>query len=143
MGRRATLRHTPGILRLNRLALSLLLVVSVHGGTVLAAARQQNGTTPGGNTGALATSINPSPAGQPVSFTVTVTSSGNPVTAGTVTFKDGATSLASVAVNAAGQAVFTTSRSDSASLSRRRVPGVCLSAALRPIASRRTGVQCL
>ena len=52
---------------------------------------------------------NPSRTGQPVTFTATVTSGGTPVTAGTVTFSEGATVLAAnVAVNAAGQAAFST-----------------------------------
>src|SRR5262249_15263577 len=51
---------------------------------------------------------NPSTVGQPVTFTATVTS-GGPVTTGSVTFREGATTLASgVALNASGQALFTT-----------------------------------
>ena len=58
----------------------------------------------------VTSSLNPSRTGQSVTFTATVTSSGNPVTTGTVTFTQGATVLASnVAVNASGQATFTTS----------------------------------
>jgi hypothetical protein len=58
---------------------------------------------------ALASSLNPSNYGQSVTFTATVTSSGG-VPVGTVTFADGSTVLASnVAVNAAGQAAFSTS----------------------------------
>ena len=54
--------------------------------------------------------MNPSTVGQPVTFTATVTSGGNPVTTGTVDFTEGATTLADgVAVNASGQATFTTS----------------------------------
>ena len=59
---------------------------------------------------ALASSANPSSFGQAVTFTATVTSAGNPVGAGTVTFTEGATTLAAnVALNAQGQATFTTS----------------------------------
>jgi predicted secreted protein len=57
-------------------------------------------------TTALQSSVNPSTAGQSVTFTATVT--GTSVT-GTVTFKDGATTLATVALNGSGQATFTTS----------------------------------
>ena len=55
-------------------------------------------------------SANPSSLGQSVTFTATVTSGGSPVTAGTVDFIDGATTLVSiVALNGSGQAAFTTS----------------------------------
>src|SRR5918995_3948249 len=58
----------------------------------------------------IASNDNPSLTGDPVTFTATVTSSGSPVTAGTVTFREGATVLAGpTALNAAGQATFTTS----------------------------------
>jgi len=55
----------------------------------------------------IATSVNPSNLGQPVTFTATVTSgSGTPT--GTVTFKDGGTVIGTAAL-AAGAATFTTS----------------------------------
>ena len=58
----------------------------------------------------VASSQNPSADGQPVTFTATVTANGLPVTEGTVTFKEGATTLsAPIPLNPAGQAVFTTS----------------------------------
>ena len=58
----------------------------------------------------LVSSLNPSCTGSDVTFTATVTSTGNPVTFGTVTFTEGATVLASnVALNAGGEATFTTS----------------------------------
>jgi len=55
-------------------------------------------------------SINPSIYGQPVTFTATVSpiAPATGTRTGTVTFKDGATALGTAAVNAAGQAVFTT-----------------------------------
>ena len=56
---------------------------------------------------ALASSVNPSNVGQPVTFTATVTSSAGTPT-GTVTFKDGA-ALIGTATLAAGAAAFTTS----------------------------------
>jgi hypothetical protein len=57
----------------------------------------------------IASSLNASDFGASVTFTATVTA-GSPVNAGTVTFRDGATVLASgVAVDASGQASFTTS----------------------------------
>ena len=56
----------------------------------------------------ILSSQNPSDLGAPVTFTATVTA-GSPVTTGTVTFRDGATVLATVALNASGQASFTTS----------------------------------
>jgi PA domain/Bacterial Ig-like domain (group 3)/Subtilase family/Putative Ig domain/Secretion system C-terminal sorting domain/PKD-like domain/HYR domain/Ig-like domain CHU_C associated len=58
----------------------------------------------------LASSLNPSCFGSAVTFTATVTSAGNPVTVGTVTFTEGVTILASnVALNGSGQAAFTAS----------------------------------
>ncbi|MFH8252587.1 beta strand repeat-containing protein [Microbacterium sp. B2969] len=59
-------------------------------------------------TTALTSSLNPSEVGDSVTFTATVTSS-SPVTTGTVTFTEGATTLGTVAVDATGQAAFTTS----------------------------------
>jgi subtilisin-like proprotein convertase family protein len=54
-------------------------------------------------------SLNPSRTGQSVTFTATVTSSGGPVTEGTVSFTDNGASMGGpVAVNASGQAGFTT-----------------------------------
>jgi hypothetical protein len=56
----------------------------------------------------LTSSANPSMSGQPVTLTATVTAgAGTP--GGTVTFKDGATVLGSVALDASGRAAFTTS----------------------------------
>lgn len=56
----------------------------------------------------VGSSLNPSLTNQAVTFTATVTSGGNPVTVGTVTFTDGPTVLAAnVAVNGSGQAAFT------------------------------------
>jgi hypothetical protein len=58
----------------------------------------------------VASSLNPSNHGQPVTFTATVASASGPVTAGTVTFREGAVVLAGpTAVNTSGQASFTTS----------------------------------
>jgi hypothetical protein len=56
----------------------------------------------------LSSSLNPSQFGQAVTFTATVTGSGGTPT-GTVTFKDGATNLGTVALNGSGTATFTTS----------------------------------
>ena len=53
---------------------------------------------------------NPSSTGQSVTFTATVTSSGSPVTTGTVTFSEGPTTYAAnVALNVSGQASFSKS----------------------------------
>jgi subtilisin-like proprotein convertase family protein len=61
------------------------------------------------STTVLGSSLNPSTVGDNVTFTATVTSGGNPVTAGTVDFKEGATVLAAaVPVNASGVATFST-----------------------------------
>jgi subtilisin-like proprotein convertase family protein/uncharacterized cupredoxin-like copper-binding protein len=61
-------------------------------------------------TTAVSASPNPATTGQSVTTTATVTSGGSPVTSGTVTFTEGATTLASnVAVNGSGQASFSTS----------------------------------
>jgi subtilisin-like proprotein convertase family protein len=57
---------------------------------------------------ALAASPSPSAPGESVTFTAAVTSAGDPVTSGTVEFRDGATTLADVAVDANGRAAFTT-----------------------------------
>jgi hypothetical protein len=54
---------------------------------------------------ALASSLNPSIYGSPVTFTATVTGSG-PTPTGTVTFKEGSTSLGSGALNGSGAATF-------------------------------------
>ncbi len=62
-----------------------------------------------GTATSLTSSINPSLVGDAVTFTATVTSAGAPVTTGTVQFADGATPLASVAVDATGTATLTTS----------------------------------
>ena len=71
-----------------------------------------NVSTAAPTTTALTSSLNPSTFGQSVTFTATVTS-GATVNAGTVTFKDGAATLAAnVAVNASGVATFTTSTLD-------------------------------
>ena len=43
-----------------------------------------------------------------MTFTATVTGGGNPVTPGTVTFSDGTTVLATIALDGTGQATFTT-----------------------------------
>src|SRR6185503_850754 len=65
---------------------------------------------PAATSTSVTSSLNPSNQGQPVTFTATVTSSAVPVTTGTVTFREGATVLSGpTAVNAAGQASFTTS----------------------------------
>src|SRR4029077_1265743 len=62
-------------------------------------------------TTALASSLHPAKTGQSVTFTATVTAvapaTGTPT--GNVAFKDGATTLATVALNASGKATFTTS----------------------------------
>jgi hypothetical protein len=60
------------------------------------------------STTALLSSINPANVGQAVTFTATVTGSGGTPT-GTVTFKDGAATLGTGALNAAGNATFATS----------------------------------
>ena len=61
-------------------------------------------------TTSLTASPNPSTVGEGVAFTARVTSGGNPVSAGTVQFSDGATALgAPVAVAADGTALLTTS----------------------------------
>ncbi len=60
-----------------------------------------------GTTTTLASSQNPSSFGQSVTFTATVSGSGGTPT-GTVTFKDGATTLGSGTLDGSGQATFTT-----------------------------------
>jgi len=58
---------------------------------------------------ALTSSLNPSVTGQSVTFTVTVTAVGSPVTTGTVTFADGGGTLVSgLGLDGSGQATFTT-----------------------------------
>jgi hypothetical protein len=59
-------------------------------------------------TTSLASSANPSTAGQPVTFTATVTPAGPGAPTGTVTFKDGANTLGNGSLNN-GRAPFTTS----------------------------------
>jgi hypothetical protein len=60
------------------------------------------------STTALTSSANPSPVGAAVTFTATVTGSGGTPT-GSVTFRDGATTLGTSSLNGSGQATFTTS----------------------------------
>jgi hypothetical protein len=62
---------------------------------------------PAATSTALTSSLNPSTYGQPVTFTATVASAGG-VPAGTVTFRDGATTLGVGTLNGSGQAVFET-----------------------------------
>lgn len=61
-----------------------------------------------GTTTAVSSSANPSNFGQQVTFLATVTSAGG-TPSGTVTFKDGSTTLGSTGLNAGGQATLTTS----------------------------------
>jgi len=59
---------------------------------------------------AVTSNINPQEIGSPVTFTATVTAPGaTAIPVGAVTFYDGATSLGTVTLNAAGAAAFTTS----------------------------------
>ncbi len=67
-------------------------------------------TAPATTSTVLASDVNPSGFGQPVTFTATVTAGGAPVTGGTVTFRDAGTSIGGpVPVAADGTAVFSTS----------------------------------
>jgi hypothetical protein len=59
-------------------------------------------------TTALTSSLNPSAVGQSVTFMATVTSSTGAIPTGSVTFKDGTTNLATVTLNAAGTATYST-----------------------------------
>jgi hypothetical protein len=61
-----------------------------------------------GSTTTLASSVNPSSYHQAVKFTATVKSATTGIPAGNVTFKNGATTLGSAALNAGGIATFTT-----------------------------------
>jgi uncharacterized protein len=64
----------------------------------------------------ITSSVNPSTFGQSVTFTATVTSGGNAVTQGSVTFKEGTTTLSGpTSLNSSGQATFTTSALSSGS----------------------------
>src|SRR5439155_196873 len=67
-------------------------------------------TLPGTTTGVVS-SINPSVSGQPVTFTATVKAktSGAGTPTGTVTFRDGPTTLGTGTLNASGHATFVTS----------------------------------
>jgi hypothetical protein len=64
-----------------------------------------------GTTATVTSSLNPSAHNQAVTFTATVVANapGTAIPTGTVTFKNGTKKLAAVALNAAGQASFTTS----------------------------------
>jgi hypothetical protein len=59
-------------------------------------------------TSAVSTSLNPSPIGTLVTFTAQVTASTGASTSGSVTFKDGATTLATATLNSSGIATFAT-----------------------------------
>ena len=67
-------------------------------------------TIPGTTTG-VTSSANPSVSGQPVTFTATVKAktAGAGIPTGTVTFKDGPSTLGTATLNGSGQATFTTS----------------------------------
>jgi hypothetical protein len=56
----------------------------------------------------LSSSLNPSNPGRPVTFTATVSTRTQPVTAGTVSFQQGGTVLATVPLNGSGTASYTT-----------------------------------
>src|SRR5439155_853315 len=80
--------------------------------TGLTGATSSNVVVSKGNTTTTVTSsANPSVFSQSVTFTATVTATppGTGTPTGTVAFKDGATTLATVALDGAGQATFTTS----------------------------------
>src|SRR5439155_10261216 len=78
--------------------------------TTTTAAPTTTTTLPGTTTGVVS-SINPSVSGQPVTFTATVKarSSGAGTPTGTVTFKDGPSTLGTGTLNASSQATFVTS----------------------------------
>jgi len=78
--------------------------------TATAGATAYSLSAPGGcaSSTSLASAPNPSVFGQPVVFTATVTSGGNPVTVGMVNFKEGMALLGGSTLNAAGQASFST-----------------------------------
>src|SRR5207248_11307292 len=56
----------------------------------------------------LRSSTNPSPLGRPITFTAMISSTAGTPT-GTVTFKDGATTLGTGTLNSSGQATYSTS----------------------------------
>ena len=68
-------------------------------GTIIQTVNKQSTTT------TLTSSLNPSNYGQPVTFTAKVGSSGTHVPTGTVVFKDGTTSIGSVALTAGSAAL--------------------------------------
>ncbi|HEY4906542.1 MAG TPA: Ig-like domain-containing protein [Candidatus Acidoferrum sp.] len=77
-------------------------------GTPSTATLTQSVVTPVATSTALTSSLNPANTGQSVTFTATVTSTSG-IPSGSVTFADGATTLASnVAVNSSGVATFST-----------------------------------
>ena len=87
-------------------------ITAVYASDSLSAASSGAGTQQVQSGGATATTVssspNPSVFGQPVTFNTTVTGSGTPT--GTVTFTEGATTLASgIALNGTGHASFSTS----------------------------------
>ncbi|HET7489253.1 MAG TPA: Ig-like domain repeat protein [Acidimicrobiales bacterium] len=92
---------------------SLYVTDDSCGGTVtVAGGWSLDITAPAGAATTTTASASPNPAttGQAVTVTASVASGGSPVTSGTVTFTEGATTLASnVAVNGSGNAAFSTS----------------------------------
>jgi hypothetical protein len=60
-------------------------------------------------TNIVASSLNPCAVGQSVTFTAIVTSAAAVLPSGSITFKDGTNNLGTIALNAAGQAMLTTS----------------------------------
>jgi len=65
---------------------------------------------PNASTVTLTSSPNPAAFGQSITFTATVTSGGSGTPTGTVTFKDGTTTLGTGTLNTSGVATFATYR---------------------------------
>jgi hypothetical protein len=97
------------------LAVGSHAIAANYGGDSNFAASASSGkaltVNPDGTTTTLAASPNPSTFGQSVTFTATVTANapGGGVPGGTVTFKDGKTTLGTAILNVSGVAIFTTS----------------------------------
>jgi len=104
-----TVEDMYGLPRLNNTAAAAPLDTNAQG--QLAPTSTSTTPTTVGTTTSLVSSLNPSQAGQAVTFTATVlaSTSGAGTPTGTVTFKDGSTVLGAVAVDASGKAVVTTS----------------------------------
>jgi len=101
-----------GALNISTLSVATHSITAVYSGDVnfatsTSAALSQT-VNRAASTTIVVSSLNPSEFGQSVTFTATVSSTAGGIPTGTVTFRDGTVDIGTAALNASGQAVFTT-----------------------------------